>query len=135
MSFTRMRYHFVTATHERRPWLTDRVRDFVRGVMRAKAEEVGGKLLSTGGVEDHEHIVAAVRPRVAPAEFIGKLKSESSRRVRREFPSLGDFSWQEGYGGFTLWPLGMRRIIDYVDNQQSHHRRRATWDVIERVEE
>ena len=134
MSFTRMRYHFVTATKAREPWLTERVRAFVEGVMNEKADEIGGEIMTAGGIEDHEHIIAAVKPSVAAADFISRLKSESSRRVHREFPSLGDFSWQQGYGGFTLWPGRMGKIIEYVENQESHHRRGSTWDVLERVE-
>ena len=134
MSFTRMRYHFVTATKSRTPWLEDRVQAFVRGVMRQRAEEVGGKLVSAGGVEDHQHVIAAVKPNVAPADFIKELKAESSRRIRREFPTLHNFKWQEGYGGFTLWPLQMDEIVEYVEDQESHHRRRVTWKELERVE-
>ena len=134
MSFSRMRYHFVTATHERNCWLTERVQAFIRGVMREKAKSIGGQIITAGGIEDHEHIVAAVKPNVAPCDFIGKLKSESSKRVCREFTTLRQFKWQEGYGGFTLWPGRMQAIIDYVDNQKSHHRRGVTWEVAERVE-
>ena len=134
MTFTRMRYHFVTTTDGREPWLTERLQDYIRCVMADCAEESGGHIIAAGGVEDHEHIVAAVRPHIAPAAFIGRLKSETSRRIHRDFPSLHDFAWQEGYGGFTLWPGNMGAIVDYVMNQKSHHRRDVTWEAAERVE-
>jgi putative transposase len=35
------------------------------------------------------------------------------------------FSWQEGYGAFTLGVSQRPRTIDYIKRQAEHHRKRS----------
>jgi putative transposase len=35
---------------------------------------------------------------------------------------LGPFSWQEGFGGFSLGKTQLAEKIKYIENQQEHHR-------------
>lgn len=49
------------------------------------------------------------------------LKSRSSKWIHETFPSLSDFAWQEGYGGFTVSRSAVDRVATYVRNQKHHH--------------
>jgi hypothetical protein len=37
----------------------------------------------------------------------------------------GKFSWQEGYGGFSYSRSQRNDVIQYIMNQEEHHRRRS----------
>src|SRR5687768_10791569 len=104
MSYTRLRYHIVTATKYRDRIITPEIEPVLHAALRRKAASQWGKILQIGGVEDHIHIIAAVPPTIALAEFVRQLKS-SSTRVVNEIALLNQrFEWQEGYGAFTLNP-------------------------------
>jgi hypothetical protein len=37
---------------------------------------------------------------------------------------IGSFSWQEGYGAFSVSPSQVRTVKEYIRNQERHHRKR-----------
>ena len=55
---------------------------------------------------DHIHILFSSRPSIAVSRFINSLKSVTSRRLRKEFPSVKKNTYGEGYSGLHLisWP-------------------------------
>ena len=131
MSFTRLRYHFVTGTKNRQPFITPEVRPRLYELIHEEAEDAGGEIVELGGIDDHVHVVAAVRPDIAPATFMQRVKSGSSRRL----PDEHEFEWQVGYGGFTLSPFNLRHVRKYVRNQEDHHGKSVVWDRYELLEE
>ena len=55
------------------------------------------------------------------------MKAVSSRWVHEE---IGDglFSWQEGYGGFTVSPPQCVHVRGYIERQEEHHRKQTYQD-------
>ncbi len=51
------------------------------------------------------------------------MKANSSRWVHHEIPKRRGFAWQDGYGAFSVNKSSERRVIDYILNQEAHHRR------------
>jgi len=37
------------------------------------------------------------------------------------FPDLRDFSWQRGYGAFTVSASQVEKVRSYIANQEIHH--------------
>jgi hypothetical protein len=52
------------------------------------------------------------------------LKSSSSKWLKTQSPELSKFAWQKGYGAFTVGPTDLQALIEYVDSQETHHRKR-----------
>jgi putative transposase len=98
MSYTRLRYHIVTATKHRDVVITPEVEAIIYPALQQKAVELGGKLLSIGGVEDHIHLVASIPPTLAVAMVVQRLKAASSRAVNAAEVLEGLFAWQGSYG-------------------------------------
>ena len=121
MSFTRFRYHFVFATHKRKPWIDQELEEFLYPIIRRHFRLSDGAVETIGGVEDHVHIVAGIRPIVAVSDVSKVVKRDSAKAVRRNFRRFRAFKWQVGFGGFTTNPNDMRELIDYVENQKEHH--------------
>jgi hypothetical protein len=53
------------------------------------------------------------------------MKANSSRWVHDSFPERREFAWQKGYGAFSISKSIETRLIEYIKNQQEHHRRRG----------
>ena len=51
-----------------------------------------------------------------------ELKKSSSAWVHEEI-GMSNFSWQEGYGAFTVSPTSCDRVKNYIANQEEHHRK------------
>jgi len=123
MAHWRLFYHFVWTTKNRKPLLTAELQYRLFPYLMSKGRELGTLMLALNGLEDHVHVVAAVPPRMAPAEFIRRLKGASSRFVSKEFGL--PFSWQEGYGVYSISETDVERVIEYVSMQREHHRSRT----------
>jgi REP element-mobilizing transposase RayT len=116
--------HLVWSTKERRAlldrrWLS-RVYSYIGAVVRSK----GGKLLKAGGQPDHIHLYISLPSTVTIADLVSAIKSNSSRWIRSTFEIGRRFGWQEGYGAFSVSKSLEKSVIEYIENQDKHHRRR-----------
>lgn len=120
-SFTCLTYHLVYGPKNRMPVLTPgitkRLYPYMGGILR----NLGGKPILMGGMPDHVHVLAFLSPTRALDDVVCALKANSSRWMH-EALGLGDFAWQEGYGGFTVGYRGIEGARDYILNQAEHHR-------------
>lgn len=131
MAHWRLFYHFVWATKNREPLLTSELQTRVVRYLTSKGGDLGAVVLAADGSENHMHVVAAVPPRIAPAEFVKRLKGASSRLVNREFGS--PFAWQEGYAVYSLSQQDVAAVVEYVRSQKEHHARgtlMAQWEMV-----
>ena len=76
-----------------------------------------------GGMPDHIHILCDIPPKIAVADFVRLLKSESSKFMKSNphFPYW--VRWAEGYGGFSVDASSRETRIAYIMNQKEHHKR------------
>jgi hypothetical protein len=45
--------------------------------------------------------------------------------VKTQTKELGGFSWQRGYGCFSVGPSDLEALCAYIDRQEEHHRTRS----------
>src|SRR2546423_2961396 len=121
MSYTNLLYHIVFATKRRSPFITNELRADLHAYLGGTARGLGGIALEVGGVADHVHILAKIKPTVAVAEFIKRLKADSSGWANRK--TRGRFAWQARYGAFTVSESQVEKVRAYVRNQEEHHSR------------
>lgn len=122
-SYTNLIYHIVFSTKNRQSSITDDVKtrlyDYIGGTIRKQ----GGIALAINGMADHVHILAKLRPDKSVSDVLRDLKSNSSGWIKEVFPDLKDFSWQNGYGAFTVSASQIEKVKEYIANQERHHRK------------
>lgn len=74
------------------------------------------------GVEDHVHCIIFLRPTQSVSNCAKALKGLSSRCINTSDFFEGKFSWQTGYGAFTFSKSELRKVREYIKNQEAHHR-------------
>jgi putative transposase len=79
-------------------------------------------LYRINGVEDHLHIVTHIHPSMALSSLVKDIKLGSSTFIKdqRIFPDFN--GWQDGYGAFTYSFKEKDGLIEYVHNQEAHHK-------------
>jgi REP element-mobilizing transposase RayT len=124
-TFSSLNYHIIFSTKNREPWISQdieqRVWQFIGGIAR-KHRMIA---LQVGGIEDHIHALINSRPSVAPSEIAQILKGESSKWIHGEFRKLKLFSWQDGYGAFTVSKSNLESVITYIRTQREHHKQKT----------
>ena len=120
-TYTALFYHLVFSTKNREPWIRpeieQRVWQFIGGIARKHRMSA----LQIGGVDDHIHALVKAPPIYAPSAIAQYLKGESSLWIHNEFPRLRGFSWQDGYGAFSVSRDDIPGLIEYIQNQREHH--------------
>ena len=74
-----------------------------------------------GGMPDHVHLLVGLRATHSLATFVQDIKRTSSRWVH-ETIGIKNFSWQPGYGAFTVSVSNCAVVKEYICNQLEHHR-------------
>jgi putative transposase len=121
-SYTNLLYHIVFSTKDRRPLITPeyefRLYDYIGGTLR----RAGGISLERNGTEEHIHLLAKLRPDRGLSDVLRDLKANATGWMHDVFPSLKDFSWQRGYGAFTVSQSNVEEVRRYIARQKEHHR-------------
>jgi putative transposase len=68
------------------------------------------------------HILFALSRTISPAEVVEEVKKGSSKWMKADGGVAG-FSWQAGYGAFTIGESQTESVIRYIQNQEQHHRK------------
>ena len=90
-------------------------------------------LYRINGVEDHVHIFTSLHPTVCLAELIKDLKVASNEWIKEQKAFPGFTNWQDSYGAFTHSNNDKDRIIEYIKNQQEHHKQESFTDEFRRL--
>jgi putative transposase len=83
---------------------------------------------------DHIHMVLVIPPRVAVAEVVSFLKSQSSKPFRAKFPFLNKVYWGRGgiwSRGYCVSTVGLneKQILNYVRYQEKEDKAQLQLDL------
>jgi len=81
--------------------------------------------IQIGGHKNHVHILCILSKKIALMSLLEEVKANSSRWIKTVDNSLKHFAWQNGYGAFSVNPLGVDKVKEYIANQHKHHRKKS----------
>lgn len=121
-TYTQLIYHIVFSTRNRERCLTKPGREELFNYLTGIFKNKNCHLYRINGVEDHIHIVTHINPTIALSSFVKDIKMSSTEFIKKEklFPYFN--GWQEGYGAFSYAFSQKDTVIEYVKNQEEHHR-------------
>jgi len=119
-----LHYHVVFSTKERRAFIDEPWRERLHAYLGGSVRTLGGVPEAVGGVGDHVHLLVGLRATHCLADVVRDIKSTSSEWVHQTI-KLAVFSWQEGYGAFTVSASQLEVAKQYIANQAEHHRKKT----------
>lgn len=81
-TFSNNLYHVIFSTKNRSKIIANPYREETHKYLCGIARALDCVVLEVNNVEDHVHLLAKIKPSVAVSEFVGKLKSNSSRWIK-----------------------------------------------------
>jgi REP element-mobilizing transposase RayT len=121
-TYTQILYQIVFGTKHRSPVLKkDKRADlfkYIWGILKNKKCH----LYQINGVEDHIHILTHLHPSIALSDLVKDIKVASSIYIKEENLFKNFEGWQNGYGAFTYSLKEKERLINYIKNQEEHHK-------------
>ena len=96
----------------------ERIFQYIAGIIRG----LDGIAIEVGGISDHVHILASLPKTMKLIDFVRTIKSESSKWIKKLGGEYLKFSWQDGYGAFSVSSSLLNITASYIRNQSEHHR-------------
>ena len=127
-TYTSSLFHVVFATKGRRPFMTRDLRARLWPYLGGIARDNGMAPLAVGGTEDHVHLLLGLPATLHIAKAVQLVKGGSSKWVHDSFSEHAGFSWQAGYGAFTIGISQVETTRRYIENQEAHHRKTSFMD-------
>jgi putative transposase len=124
-TYTQIHIHAVFAVQNRacvidKTW-QDELYKYIAGILR----ENNHKLLIINGMPDHIHLLFGMRPIQSLSDLMQDIKGSSSKWINEKGFVRDQFNWQEGYGAFSYAKSDLPTVINYIQNQQQHHKKKT----------
>jgi len=114
--------HIVSSTHNRQKTIPEHLRSKLHAYLAGVCRAIGAEAFRVGGTDDHVHIACTLPRTLTMAKLVEEVKKTSSSWMKQQEGGTADFSWQSGYGIFSLGQSQPSALLRYVDNQEEHHR-------------
>jgi REP element-mobilizing transposase RayT len=119
-AFSRNHVHVIFSTKERRKTIPKELQPRLWAYLAGICKNYEMIALIVGGAQDHVHLLFHLPPKLALAKAVQLLKSNSSKWMSDQ---VQEFSWQEGYGAFSVSSSNIESVTRYIHNQEAHHRK------------
>ena len=124
-TYTQIYLHVVFAVSGRacviQPERKQELQRYITGIVSKRNQ----KLIAINCMPDHTHILLGLKPDEAPSDLVGRIKTGSTNHINEQRWVGCRFSWQEGSGAFSVSHSHLGTVIDYIQNQENHHRRKS----------
>ena len=118
--------HIVFSTKGRVPFINDDVQLTLHAYIAGTVRQLGCECVRVGGVADHVHIALRLPPTKIAAKVVSEIKTGATAWMKRQ--GVVGFTWQRGYGLFSVSPADVDAVVLYIDRQKAHHAKRSFED-------
>jgi putative transposase len=115
--------HLVFSTKGRQQLLRDEERDQLHAYIAGILKHHDSPMIEINSVRDHVHVLFVQSKNHAPAKIVEQMKSSSSSWIKEQNDWYRGFAWQGGYAEFSVSPMHVDPVRDYIRKQPEHHRR------------
>lgn len=137
MANTYIQIHIQTvfAVHGRKSLIDKEWKDELYKFITGIIHNHGHKVLQINGMPDHVHVLFGFRPTQSLSDLMQQVKQDSSAWINKKTFLKDRFSWQAGYGAFSYSKSQVPKVIQYVLNQEHHHKKKSfTEEYVELLE-
>jgi len=121
-TYTYLLTHALFSTKDCQPLVRPEIKSDLYAYMGGIISNLRGKPVLINGPRDHVHLLFVLPATLSFADFMEKLKANSSKWANEHPPGRG-FSWQTGYTAFSVSQSKLSEIKAYISRQEEHHRK------------
>lgn len=122
-SLSKVYVHITFSTKNRQYLIDDNIKNSLFEYLGGICKGLDCNPLKVGGYYDHIHVICILSRKIAQMTLLEEIKKQSSKWIKTKGPHYSDFYWQGGYGIFSVNPTETDAVINYILNQDEHHKR------------
>ncbi len=119
-------HHF--GTKNRQQLIGEKLEPALFNYIRTQLKKQACEIKAMNGMPDHIHILISINPKLSVAEVIKQIKGSSSHWINQQNLTNDKFSWQTGYGVFSVSESQLSKVNSYIEGQKEHHRKSSFQD-------
>ena len=127
-TYTKLYVHCIFTPKGRCSLLTDSLREKVHKYIYGIIKEKKCFPVAINGTKDHIHLLIGFPPTISISDLVRDIKRSSALFINNSGNSSSRFSWQEGFGGFTVGYRELDNVYKYILNQEEHHKSKSFLD-------
>jgi putative transposase len=124
-TYTQLLIHLIFATKQRvmihESGFKESIQKYITGIFKNK----GQFLITINFHINHIHILYSYNPSILLSDIVREVKISSTNYINENKFLKGKFYWQEGYSAFSCSKSQIGKIINYIENQERHHKRKT----------
>ncbi len=124
-TYSQIYIQLVFAVHNRnaliQPAWEEELYKYITGIVQNK----GQKMLAINGTSNHIHFFIGMKPTCCLSDLVREIKKSSNTFIKEKRFSKFNFQWQEGFGAFSYSHSQLTDIIQYIEKQKEHHKKRT----------
>ena len=94
---------------------------YITGIVQNK----GQKMLTINGTNNHIHFLIGMKPNCCLSDLVREIKKSSNTFIKEKKFTPYHFQWQEGFGAFSYSHSALDSVMQYINNQKEHHKKRT----------
>ena len=132
-SLSQLYVHLTFGTKFRHPFINEECDKQLHPYMAGTLKEYESPALIINSVTDHIHILFRLSKNYALAKIVEEVKKESSKLMKKLLHGHANFSWQPGYGAFSVSSYKVDTVKKYIENLKKHHRQKTYKAEVEKL--
>jgi REP element-mobilizing transposase RayT len=124
-TFSQIYIHVIFAVQNRKALIKSSWEEELYKYITGTVQNKGQKMLAINGVQDHIHFFIGMKPSCCLSELVREVKKSSNAFIKEKGFTRFNFQWQAGFGAFSYSHSQLTNVIQYIEGQKEHHRKRT----------
>jgi putative transposase len=124
-TYTQLYIHIIIVVKGRQNQINKENKDELYKYITGTIQNKQNKLIALNGESNHIHILISINPKQSISDLVKDIKLSSSEFINSKNWIKGKFYWQEGFGAFSVSKSKIMDLIEYIKNQENHHRKKS----------
>ena len=122
-TYTQIYIQIVFAVRGRQNLIPQKKKEEIHKYITGIVSKRGQKMLAVNCMPDHTHVFVGIKPNINISDLTRDVKAASSKFIKEKF-KINNFDRQKGFGAFSYSHSHISDVIQYIKNQEEHHRKR-----------
>lgn len=131
-SLTKNYIHLIFATRDRADLLRKNDLPTIHRYIAGTLSHMGCPAIKVGGTTNHIHALFVLNKTLPLSKVVEDMKRNTSKWVKELNACYKVFSWQHGYGAFSVSQSKVDVVKRYIENQNEHHKQVSFTDELKR---
>ncbi|MCD4791786.1 MAG: IS200/IS605 family transposase [Bacteroidales bacterium] len=115
--------HGILGVKNRKKLIENNIENKIHNIIKKQFIDMGCYVEEINGTTDHVHVIFLLNPQRTVSDIFKQVKGAVSHEINSTNLIKEKFSWQVGYGGFSISESKVEEAKNYVLKQKQHHKK------------